>query len=76
MKTHTLGASLFVEFILTHERNETQNENDVNCYQCMGLKLTLSKISGPFKCLFMLYPAEDMLKNQFYVQVTRLNRCS
>ena len=34
----------------------------MNRYQCMGLKLTLSKISGPFKCLFMLYPAEDMLK--------------
>ena len=29
MKTHTLGAGQFVEFILTRERNETQND-DVN----------------------------------------------
>lgn len=53
MKTHALGASQFVEFFLTHERNETLNEDDVNSYQCMGLKLTLLKISGPLKCLFM-----------------------
>ena len=32
MKTHTLGAGQFIEFILTRERNaETQNEDDVNC---------------------------------------------
>ena len=30
MKTHTLGAGQFVDFILTHERSETQND-DVNC---------------------------------------------
>ena len=29
METHTLGAGQFVEFILTRERNETQND-DVN----------------------------------------------
>ena len=29
MKTNTLGAGQFVEFILTRERNETQND-DVN----------------------------------------------
>ena len=31
MKNHTLGAGQFVEFILTHERNETWNDDDVNC---------------------------------------------
>ena len=31
MKTHTLGVGQFVEFILTGERNETYNEDDVNC---------------------------------------------
>ena len=33
MKTHTLGVGLFVEFILTHERNEKQNvdKDGVNC---------------------------------------------
>ena len=30
MKTHTLEAGQFVEFILTRERNETYND-DVNC---------------------------------------------
>ena len=30
MKTHILRAGQFVEFILTRERNETQND-DVNC---------------------------------------------
>ena len=29
MRTHILGAGQFVEFILTRERNETQND-DVN----------------------------------------------
>ena len=30
MKTHTLGAGKFVEFILTRERNEKQNEDDLD----------------------------------------------
>jgi len=28
MNTHTLGAGQFIEFILTRERNETENENE------------------------------------------------
>ena len=32
MKTHTLGAGQFDEFILTRERNETQND-DVNFHE-------------------------------------------
>ena len=32
MKTHTLAAGQFVEFILTHEWNETWNEDDVNWF--------------------------------------------
>jgi len=32
MKTHTLGAGHFVEFILSHERNaDTYIKDDVNC---------------------------------------------
>ena len=30
MKTHTLGADQFVEFILTYERIETYNLDDAN----------------------------------------------
>ena len=31
MKTNTLGAGQFVEFILTREWNKTWHEDDVNC---------------------------------------------
>ena len=30
MKPHALGAGQIIEFILTHERNKTQND-DANC---------------------------------------------
>ena len=44
MKTHTLGAGQFVEFILTRERNEL---NQFACSQCMGLH---SSVGGALKC--------------------------
>ena len=31
MKTHTLGAGQFVQFILTCKMNETWSDNDVDC---------------------------------------------
>ena len=31
MNIHTSGAGQFVEYYLTRERNETKNEDDVNC---------------------------------------------
>ena len=40
MKTHKLEAGQFVEFILTRERNETYNEDDMNCGNtCVEVKL-------------------------------------
>ena len=31
MKSHILGAGQFVELILTHEKNDAWNGDDVNC---------------------------------------------
>ena len=56
IKTHQLGADQFVEFILTRKRNETQNEDDMNCENTNFNENTMVAL-----CLWVEYPQKFWL---------------